>query len=152
MNNKEVLFKILDDLKELDRCIHENHHMRAVEAGITVEQYHLLLHLARINTCKGRKMPTIGQLAEKFNNAQNTMSEKISRLQKKEFIKRVRDDKDRRITRISLSDKGSNLLENIHSKAEEKALLNALSSMNEETINRFSTELKEIISNLKKQV
>lgn len=151
MNDTKILDEILENLGELSNCIHRNHHKRAEEVGLTIEQYHLLLKLGRIIKNKKLLSPTIGELAHMFNNAQNTMSEKISRLEKKKLIERVRDEEDRRIIRIVLSENGKETLDNIHNKAKDEALHTALLSMDKNVVKNFSAGLKEITIKLKKQ-
>jgi len=63
--------EIIENWRTVNKCIHENHHKWAEEYGLTLEQYHVLLKINKLTTNSLDKTfePTIGQLAQIFNNA-----------------------------------------------------------------------------------
>ena len=81
-------------IRECSNIIHTKGHQIAQEYGLTYDQYHLLIYIEL-----KERAPTINDIAEKFNKAQNTISEKVSRLEEKGLINRIGDEQDRRVTR-----------------------------------------------------
>lgn len=138
---------IMCDLRFVNRWIHEKHHKWAEEYGLTLDQYHILIHLKRAK--QKQEYYTIKKLAQKFNNAQNTMSEKISRMEKKELITRTRDENDRRAMKINISEKGIDLLSKIHNKVKDENLYSVLEKIDEDVINDFEEGLKKIVNKIK---
>lgn len=140
---------IMCDLRFIDRWIHEKHHKWAEEYGLTLDQYHILIHLKRAE--KKQDYYTIKKLAQKFNNAQNTMSEKISRMEKKELVIRTRDENDRRVIKINISENGSRLLKKIHNKVKDENLYSVLEKIDKDIINNFEEGLKKIVNKIKEK-
>lgn len=56
---------------------------------------------------------TIGELSNKIALAFSTTTDLIDRLEKKGFVKRVKDIKDRRVVRIHILDKGEKIINEV---------------------------------------
>ncbi|MBA4541434.1 MULTISPECIES: MarR family winged helix-turn-helix transcriptional regulator [Thermoactinomyces] len=56
---------------------------------------------------------TIGELSQKMFLACSTMTDLIDRMEKNGMVERVRDDRDRRVVRIHLLDKGRKIIEEV---------------------------------------
>lgn len=138
--------KVIGYLDEIQNIIHNKHHDLAQKYNLTLEQFHLLLHLSMKST-----PPTVNEIANSFNNAQNTMSEKLSRLQEKKFIKKIKDPNDKRVSRISLSIQGKKLIDTICYEAENCFVKDAISKMEEQKLQTLILCLEDLIKNLKEE-
>ena len=92
--------------------------------------------------------PTVGEIANSIDNSQNTVSEKITRLENKGLVTRIKDAKDRRISRIILTDEGRSLIDAISKQANNRFLFDAISRMKDEDID----DLRECLEKLVKQM
>jgi len=105
---------------------------KLVEASMTLGQYQVLDHLAQ------QGPQTMGELAHWGGVALSSMTATIQRLVGVGIVTRVRDDRDRRVVRIRVTDKGQRECRIQHRRAREhiEALLKTLSE----------TEQKQMIS------
>jgi DNA-binding MarR family transcriptional regulator len=94
------------------------------------------------------KGPTVGEIAKNINNSQNTMSEKITRLENRGLVKRIKDSEDRRISRIVLTEEGRNLIDSIDKEANSKFLFNSISKMEDKDINNLLSCLENLIEQM----
>ncbi len=133
-------------IRKSERIIHRKGHELAQNYDLTIEQYHLLVYLNMQDN-----PPTIGEIADKYCNAQNTMSEKISRLEEKQLVERKSDPLDRRITRVVVSLKGEKLICMIKKERRNKSVLQALNSMDERNIENLIINLEILYNNLSKE-
>jgi len=92
---------------------------------------------------KSENPPTINDIASRLERAQNTVSEKISRLEDKGLVRRIGDVNDRRITRVEITDKGLDLVKTIKRERSNKVIYSALKNMEED-------EVKDLLKNLEK--
>lgn len=146
MVKKEEVEQILSYVKEINKLIHIKHHEKAQNHNLTLEQFHLLLYLNKLNT-----YPTIGEIAKKFNKAQNTVSEKITRLEDKGLLNRVKDENDRRISRVIITGLAKELLKKINDEASNDFLYKAMGNMDEYKTKDILYGLENILLNLKKE-
>ncbi|NMB07660.1 MAG: winged helix DNA-binding protein [Tissierellia bacterium] len=148
MENREVLEKksesISNYIRECSGIIHEKGHSIAEEYGLTYDQYHILLYLRHQTN-----PPSINTISEKFNRAQNTISEKISRLEEKNLVEKIDDKLDRRITRVIITEKGNQLIKTIRKERNVRIVYNALETMNEKEIDSLLSNLNKLYDNLK---
>ena len=128
---------------KIDKLIHNKHHELAQAHNLTLDQFHLLLYIARQENPR-----TVGEIALIFNNAQNTMSEKITRIEEKGLLCKVKDESDKRIYRVVVTEEARSLITNIKQKAGSEFVFNSLSKMKEETVDSLLNNLKELIDNL----
>ena len=132
--------------EHVDRIIRLKHHEAAKKYGLTLEQFHLLLHLDEIEfdiISEEALPPTIGQIAADIGNAPHTLSGRIKRLEKKGLVKKVRDEKDLRINRVVFTEKGRNVINNIKKEVSNEFIQNAL-KMDEKSLNNLLEGLKEL--------
>ncbi|CCQ97846.1 putative Uncharacterized HTH-type transcriptional regulator YsmB [[Clostridium] ultunense Esp] len=137
---------ISDYIRECSNIIHTKGHQIAQEYGLTYDQYHLLIYLSF-----SEKPPTINEISKKFNRAQNTISEKISRLEEKELVSRVDDPKDRRVTRVIITERGLDLIHTIRQERSNRVTYIALEKMEKDEIENLLTNLSILYNNLKKE-
>lgn len=131
MDQDTQIKRIIQYKEEIDHLIHGKHHDLAQRYGLSLEQYHLLIELDELmlDVNDEGQAPKVNDLADRMNNSQNTISEKISRLEKKGYVLRVQDNADRRITRIVLSDAGRALCRQISMEANNRFFTASLSQM-----------------------
>jgi len=150
MNKKEQIQIFVQQREEMECLIHEKYHRLAQDAGLTLEQYHLLLELESLTSGKSEESdaPTIGHMARSVNLSQNTVSEKITRSEKKELVLRKKDEKDRRISRISLTEQGKTLLSEIERDASSRFLEEALSGLPSEDLEALTRLMGHLIDSM----
>ncbi|MVP01648.1 MarR family winged helix-turn-helix transcriptional regulator [Paenibacillus lutrae] len=81
--------------------------------GLTLEQYGTLKYL------QGHDRSTSSELASIFCVGKSSITAIITRLFDKQLITRQPDDKDRRVTYLSLTDKGGAAVDAMHDKIKE---------------------------------
>lgn len=80
---------------------------------ITSEQHATLRYIRRKEQC------TSSELADIFCVGKSSITAIITRLFDKELIKRIPDDKDRRVTYLALTDKGIEIADRMEEKIQE---------------------------------
>ncbi|GFN34287.1 MarR family winged helix-turn-helix transcriptional regulator [Tepidimicrobium xylanilyticum] len=146
MELKETSEMIADYIKGCNDIIHKKGHKIAQEYGLTYDQFHILIFLCKKGT------PTINEISSKFSRAQNTISEKISRLEEKELVKRVGDPEDRRITRVILTEKGLDLIQTIKRERSTRVIYQALEKMEGQEIENLLINLSKLYKYLREEV
>lgn len=124
---KRVFFKILNDNK-LD---------------ITPEQWNILYHL---NESDGL---TIGRLSEITYKDFANMSRITQKLETAGFVEKKRENIDKRIFKLFITDKGKELNNQLHQCAFESTNI-ALEGMDEQTREIMIKNLKRVITNTEK--
>ena len=77
---------------------------------------------------------TIGELSTRMYLACSTVTDLLDRMERNEIVKRVKDENDRRIVRITVLDKGHELLESVM-ETRRNYVSEIMSELSEETIN-----------------
>ena len=151
MNRDETIKKIIDHKDEIDTLIHRKYHELAKKNKLSLEQFHLLIELDELmlDINDEYQAPTIGEIAKNINHTQNTVSERITRLETKGLVKRVKDLNDRRISRVYLTEEGRNFIELIEKEASSKFLFHSLSNMEETDLNSLESCLNILIKQMK---
>lgn len=75
--------------------------------NITPPQFNVLLHLIEEGDL------TIGELSSRMYLACSTVTDLIDRMEKAELVVRKKDQKDRRVVRVHVLEKGNRLLEGV---------------------------------------
>jgi len=145
--------EIQENLELINNLIQSKYLETAKNCNLTLEQFHILIELYHHHgsMISDEILPlSIGEIAEDIGNAPHTLSERIKRLEKKDLIKKVRDEKDHRITRVLLSPKGYSLMENIEKQSNYIFIYNALEKMDEKVLKNLLNGLKQLKMNLSK--
>jgi MarR family transcriptional regulator, organic hydroperoxide resistance regulator len=150
--NKSVAHAILEKKSLIDSLIHRQHHLLAQKHDLSLEQFHLLIELDElmVDVPEDSGLP-VGQLASHTGNAQNTISERITRLENKSLVTRVRDASDRRINRITLTTAGRELIETIGREAGAILLRKALETLPDEEVAQLDFLLGKVLVNLEQK-
>lgn len=151
MNKEEKISKIIQLKKDIDSCIHRKHHQLAQNYDLSLEQYHLLVELDELMLMVNDELvaPTVGEIAKSVNNTQNTVSEKITRLENKGLVERIKDSKDKRISRVVLTKEGREYIESISKQANNRFLFNSISDMEDVDIDNLYTSLEVLLKHMK---
>ena len=152
MNKQEKCTEIYFLKKQIDVSIHQKYHTIAQTHGLTLDQFHLLIELDELLLdvpTEDVGMP-IGTIASQLSAAQNTISERVSRLEKKKLVERIPDQQDRRISRVILTQEGKELLEHLEIVASRNAYMEALNNLPENEITQFHATMQKILSDLTK--
>ena len=86
---------------------------------------------------------TIGELSNKISLAFSTTTDLVDRMEKNELVERIRDDKDRRVVRIHLLDKGKVIIHEVIEKRQEylQEVLDGFSPEEETKLNEMLDSL-----------
>ncbi len=77
------------------------------EFDITIPQFNALLYLVFDGEM------TLGELSQKMFLACSTITDLLDRMEKAELVKRYKDEKDKRVYRVRVLDKGTALIEQV---------------------------------------
>ncbi|MZK53531.1 MarR family transcriptional regulator [Clostridium beijerinckii] len=150
MKREDKVQMIIQLKEEINELIHEKYHELAKKYDLSLEQFHLLIELEELmlDVNNEFKAPTVGQIAKNINNSQNTVSERITRLENKGLVSRIKDIDDKRISRVILTDKGRKLIESIENEASSKYLFNSISSMEDIYIDSLLKNLEKLVEQM----
>jgi len=143
----EKRYTLVDYKNKIDALIHQQYHVQAQKYGLSLEQYHLLIELDELMLDVPAEDPgvSIGKIAQHIGNAQNTISERISRLEDKGLLQRVRDVKDRRVSRVCITGEGQKIIDAIEQEAARFSLVNAVETLEDEEVDQMLAILKKIL-------
>ncbi|WP_449619920.1 MarR family winged helix-turn-helix transcriptional regulator [Robertmurraya sp. Marseille-Q9965] len=111
--SKESLKTIVDRYIDLSFSVTKKEEaLMTKELGseITQDQHFILRYIYRVGTC------TSTELAEEFEVKKSAITAIINRLWEKGFIKRTRDEKDRRVVYLTLTEQGEDFFQKIEEK------------------------------------
>ena len=129
MPQKSDISKIIHIWQAIDRIIHAEYHNQARKNDLTLEQFHLLLHLEDGSFRLDDEPPTIGSIADFTGQASHTMTDRDKRLEKKGLVTKTRDSSDQRICRVAITDAGRKLVREIVTEGGGDFLKNALDNL-----------------------
>lgn len=94
-------------LRKVDYIIRKNGRMILSDFGITVPQFTALQVLINDGDM------TIGELSQQMDLACSTITDLIDRMEKNELVKREKDQKDKRVVRVVVLEKGHDILQRV---------------------------------------
>lgn len=97
-------------LRKVDYIIRKNGRMILSDFGITVPQFTALQVLINDGDM------TIGELSQQMDLACSTITDLIDRMEKNELVKREKDQKDKRVVRVVVLEKGHDILQRVLDK------------------------------------
>jgi DNA-binding MarR family transcriptional regulator len=92
---------------------------------------------------------TIGELSQKMYLACSTMTDLIDRMEKNGVVERVRDDRDRRVVRIHLLEKGAQIIKEVM-EARRQYLAEILSHLSDDEALQIKEHLSILYEEMKK--
>ncbi|PJI08761.1 MULTISPECIES: MarR family winged helix-turn-helix transcriptional regulator [Clostridium] len=152
MSREDKIKNIIKCRDKINSLIHEKYHSLTKKYDLSLEQFHLLIELDELmlDVEDSKAAPTVGEIAKNINNSQNTVSERITRLENKGLVERKRDKQDRRISRVYLTDKGRELIEEMDKEANSKFLFDSLGCMEDKDIDNLLNCLNILIKQMNK--
>lgn len=126
------------------KALRKRFNQAAAEEGLFSGQQHIILLL------KHNEGLTIGQVAEATGVAVATASVSIKRMEKAGLVIRTADEKDARLTKLYLTDKGKAAPEHIREKMDRQEQYVTKGLTNEEVL-LLSDLLDRVIENLKEK-
>ncbi|MDD3429137.1 MAG: MarR family transcriptional regulator [Oscillospiraceae bacterium] len=111
-------------------------------------QFSLLLTLHFMILHQNLPGISVGELARKLGQATPSITQKLNVLFDKGYIERSQNEKDRRITYISITQSGSQILKDSHDQFKEM-LENLTEKMGEKNIKELIILLKQLTSTVK---
>ncbi|KHD35232.1 hypothetical protein NL50_14200 [Clostridium acetobutylicum] len=147
MNKKQKIENIIKCRKQIDLLIREKYYKLSKKYDLSLEQFQLLIEIDELTV---NIAPTVGEIAKNINNSPNTVSERITRLENKGLVEKIRDKKDRRISRVFLTESGKKLIEDMDKESSGTFLFDFLHGMKEEDINNLLKCLKSLVEKMSK--
>lgn len=129
--------KIAELLKSITKKLHSGIANRFIDYGFTIPQL-LVIRLLSQNT-----RMKISDLSDKIHLSNSTMSAIVSGLEKKNVLRKIKCDKDRRITYVELNDDYKKLGEQLHIEME-MYLENIIEKADEGEIKNIITGLENL--------
>jgi len=103
----DIIIELEQELRHLCTVIKKKGREILTDFEITPPQFEALQYLINEENI------TIGELSNKMFLACSTITDLIDRMEKNELVKRVRDEKDRRVVRIIVLEKGHEIINEV---------------------------------------
>ncbi|KGG80794.1 MarR family winged helix-turn-helix transcriptional regulator [Caloranaerobacter azorensis] len=142
INNVEAIEKYL---RKVDSIIKKKGREILKEYNITGPQFNALQYLIKEGDL------TIGEISEKLALAYSTITDLVDRMEKNGLVVRVRDDKDRRVVRIKVLDKGFEILQKVLNRRIDY-LEKMLSSFTEEEKSSLVKNLEKLYISMEREL
>jgi DNA-binding MarR family transcriptional regulator len=123
--------------KNLNAFIREN-----ISKELTIDQYSTMRYISNKKQC------TASELVDVFCVGKSAISAIITRLADKNYIKRVRDQDDRRVVYLSLTEEGEQTFQMVDMKINEK-IGYYLNSFSEEEVDSFVQSYERLANMIK---
>ncbi|MCK8061003.1 MULTISPECIES: MarR family winged helix-turn-helix transcriptional regulator [unclassified Fusibacter] len=121
----DLIVDVEKDLRSI--CVKVKNKGREIlsEFDITTPQFNALLYLVFDGEM------TLGELSSKMYLACSTITDLLDRMEKSQLVKRYKDEKDKRVYRVKVLEKGNDLIEQVlHHR--RKYITDNLKKLNEE--------------------
>lgn len=119
--------EFLSLIRKIRKRFHQEYHATAEKHGLTIPQLHALVRLWH------RDSQSIGRISRELGLAASTISGIIDRLEGKGLVMRKRDDVDRRVVAVQLTDKGRILKTKLSRIVEQEYLTGVFSQLDKRT-------------------
>lgn len=96
---------------------------------ISVTEMHVIEAVYNVNKEQGDNRSTM--IAERLKVTAGTLTTSVAQLERKGYVQRIRDDKDKRIVHLIPTDKGT-LAQQCHMEFHDQLVDSALATLNEE--------------------
>jgi len=136
--------------EELMNIFHTLRHEIIAESGCILKQYRITLsQWLVLGTIYVHKCETITDIAKLLGISSSAATQLVHELEKKEYVKRSPGEKDKRYTRIGISEKSRKILEEIQKKNSVK-LLEIFGVLSEKEFETYITLNKKIVVHIQK--
>lgn len=127
-------------IKEVNSLLSQSIKQMFDQTGLTTPQIMVLSAISK----NGEMM--VSELSEKLNLSNSTISGIVDRLEKQEYVERKRNKEDKRVVKVSLTDKSQRIMHTaIHEKIEQD-LENKLKNIGEKQIDEIIKGLETLKS------
>ncbi len=106
-NYDDTIIELEKELRHLCTVIKQKGREILINFEITPPQFEALQYL------RNEEKITIGELSNKMFLACSTITDLVDRMEKNSLVKRVRDEKDRRVVRIVVLEKGHEIINEV---------------------------------------
>lgn len=120
-NTRHTLNELLVDLFNYILLIEERN-LREKGVNLSMTEVHIL---DCVNKCESNNMSAV---AKKLMVTQGTLTVSTSKLQTKGYLERIKDEKDKRVVRLYLTDQAKEVLE-IHQKFHDEMIEKCLNEL-----------------------
>lgn len=136
-SNEALVHEIERLLREISKEVRRKGREILVDFAITPPQFDALLLLHEHGDL------TIGDLSHKMYLACSTTTDLIDRMERNGLVERIRDQNDRRVVRLHMSQKGSDLIEQVL-LTRRNYLANMLAAVDEKTLTSLADSLQQL--------
>lgn len=135
----ESVTKIERSLRHVAFIIKKRGRDILVDFGITNPQFGALLAL------RDNSNMTMGELCDKLFLACSTATDLVDRMEKNGFLERKRDSQDRRVIRLSISERGQQVISEVIA-ARRRYVSSILEKLSDEEISQLAQSLDKLHS------
>jgi DNA-binding MarR family transcriptional regulator len=143
MSEFESISKIIDLIRNLNKSMRHRFHDFMQDSGLTFPQLSVISTLTKNGELK------VSVLSEKMGLSDSTVSGILDRLEQKNIIRRERNQDDRRVVKIALTEESRKFCKDFHKRKEEhfSNLLKRLSEQEIKDIIKGLETLNSVLSN-----
>lgn len=133
----EYLMRMAENLSLIERFTAGSGPLK----GLTTKETHTIALIGKLGA------PRMTELARRGHVTLGTMTVMVAKLVKKGFVKRIRDDDDRRVVRVSLTAAGRKA-DRAHAKLHEDVIDGVLGALTEAEQQQLAGLIKKIAASL----
>ncbi len=136
--------EIDENLREINKILNRDLKREMIRLDLGLSHFYILTTLYR------EKVLSSGNLAKSLDVRNSTITSLVDRLVKLSLVKRRRDERDRRIVLVELTDKGKKLTEKLLTLRKER-LKEIVKELPEEKVKEIYESIKRVKEILKKK-
>ena len=136
--------EIDENLREINKILNRDLKREMIKLDLGLSHFYILTTLYR------EKVLSSGNLAKSLDVRNSTITSLVDRLVKLSLVKRRRDERDRRIVLVELTDKGKKLTEKLLTLRKER-LKEIVKELPEEKVKEIYESIKRVKEILKKK-
>jgi len=136
--------EIDENLREINKILNRDLKREMIKLDLGLSHFYILTTLYR------EKVLSSGNLAKSLDVKNSTITSLVDRLVKLSLVKRRRDERDRRVVLVELTDKGKKLTEKLLTLRKER-LKEIVKELPEEKVKEIYESIKRVKEILKKK-
>ncbi|MCD6168529.1 MAG: MarR family transcriptional regulator [Caldisericia bacterium] len=136
--------EIDENLREINKILNRDLKREMIRLDLGLSHFYILTTLYR------EKVLSSGNLAKSLDVRNSTITSLVDRLVKLSLVKRRRDERDRRVVLVELTDKGKKLTEKLLTLRKER-LKEIVKELPEEKVKEIYESIKRVKEILKKK-
>ncbi len=140
---RKTINELLVELFTRILAIEENS-LKEAGAKLSMTEIHTLEQIEKSTT------KTMSDVAKALSVTQGTLTVNINRLHKKGYVNRVKDTKDRRISRLMMTEKADEALR-LHTEFHDRMIDSLISNLSVEQDKEIITSLQKVLDYFKQQ-